>query len=215
MKTVHGWAYPDADEFMAGEMKADGTYQASHLRQALEHVTDFSCAVDGGAHVGTWSRLMAARFERVIAFEPSDDTNEALVANMTAFNCQNVEIHRAALGAVGGFIEMKLDGRGALLKNTGARYVAERHHATTPRLTLDSLGLRTLGLLKMDVEGSEPMILMGARATLARCKPIVLYENKGLCRRYGLKPTACEDLLRKADYKLLRTVGCDAIWGPA
>lgn len=219
MKTVNGWAFPDADEFMVGQMKADGTYQATHLQRALAHVTDFSCAVDGGAHVGTWSKLLALRFQKVLAFEPSPDTYEALVANMAAFACANVEARNEALGAVPGFIEMILDGRGADLKNTGARYVRDvphgRRRTSIRRLVLDELHLPTLGFLKMDVEGSEPMILMGARLTLARCKPIVLFENKGLCRRYGLKPTACQDFLTKQGYRELEAVGCDRIWGPA
>ncbi len=83
-----------------------------------------------------------------------------------------------------------------------------------PRETLDSWNLPTLGFLKLDVEGSEPLVLMGARATLARCRPIVLFENKGLCRRFGLGPSATQDVLGKAGYVLAEVAGCDQIWKP-
>lgn len=212
MKTVNGWAFPDVDEFMAGEMKADGTYQASHLRLALKHVTDWGVAIDGGAHVGTWSRLMAERFGRVIAVEPSPDTFECLVENMRAFGCSAVEARQVALGAVPGKVSMILDGPQAERKNTGGRYVGPG--SDVPQQTLDSWNLESLGFLKLDVEGSEPLVLMGARATLARCRPIVLFENKGLCRRFGLKPVAAQDVLAAAGYRELEIAGCDRIWGP-
>lgn len=213
MKVVHGWAFPDADEFMATEMKEDGTYQASHLRLAEGYVTDWTCAVDGGAHVGTWSRLMSARFTRVIAIEPSPDTFEALKVNMAAFGCVNVELQNVALGAVPGVVSMGLDARAESLKNTGGRYV--RDGGTIPRITLDSLKLQTCGFLKLDIEGSEPLAIMGARATLAKCHPIILYENKAHWRRYGFKANAMETVLAQAGYRHLCRAGLDAVWGPA
>lgn len=213
MRTVRGWAFPDDDEQMAAELGADGGYQSGHLAEALRHVTDWTAAVDGGAHVGTWSRMMATAFARVLAFEPSRDTFEALQANMAAFGCANVETVNAALGATPGAVEMAIDAQHAARRNTGARYVGGA--GSIPRVTVDSLALETLGFLKLDVEGSEPLALMGARATLERCRPVVLYENKGLWSRYGLKPDACAQLLRKAGYRRLATAGRDDIWGPA
>ncbi len=211
MKTIHGWAFPDVDQFMAAEMKADGSYQGGHLTAALQHVIDFSCAVDAGAHVGTWSRPLSARFIRVLAFEPSPDTFEALSANMDAFGCGNVELHHRALGATSGFVSMApLEPRAEAMKNTGARFVQDG--ADIPRVTIDSFNLPTLGFLKIDVEGSEPLVLEGARDTLARCKPIVLFEHKGFCRRFGYGPDAPIQILTRAGYELAEIAGKDQIW---
>jgi FkbM family methyltransferase len=213
MKTVHGWAYPDADEFMAGEMKADGTYQYSHLTRALAYVQDWALALDGGAHVGTWSRLLAAKFGVVVACEPSTDTYEALQANMAAFACTNVALHNVALGDRKGRVQMRMDGRGAQLKNTGSRYVLPG--GETHQVTIDSLNLPACGFLKLDVEGSEPAALAGATETLARHRPIVLFEDKNLWRRFGARRDAPQGLLLQAGYKHLERAGCDEIWGPA
>lgn len=218
MKVERGWAYPDIDDFMVHEMKDDGSYQAGHLRLALAHVTDWSCAVDGGAHVGTWSKPMSAKFAKVLAFEPSKDTVEALKANMQAFGCTNVEIHHAALGATAGAITMRLDGRAASLKNTGGRYAAKSvaGDVQVPRVTIDSLNLPTLGFLKLDVEGSEPYALEGALDTLARCRPIVLFENKKLWQQhFGLAADAPHQILTAAGYREIVHASCDVIWGPA
>ncbi len=211
MKQVQGWAFPDVDRFMSDEIKADGTYQASHLRMALEYVTDFTVAVDGGSHVGTWSRLLAQRFQRVVAVEPSDDTFEALSANMRKFECVNVELCHVALGAAPGSVTMILDGRALSLANTGARCV--KPGGAIPLVTIDSWNLPSLGFLKLDVEGSEVAALQGAIETLKRYKPIVLFEDKKLWRRYGHRADAVEKFLLSLGYRHLQRAGCDEIYG--
>jgi FkbM family methyltransferase len=212
VKYAYGWAFPACDEFMVNELKPDGTYQVSHLNAAMKYVTDWSVACDGGSHIGTWTRLLSTKFARVIAVEPSADTYEALVANMVTFGCTNVEALNVALGQVAGHVSMApLEPRAEALKNTGARFVAEG--GSIERITIDSLKLPSLGFLKLDIEGSEPLALLGARETLARCKPVVLYENKGLWRRFGMKPESVTQILSKSGYRQLERAGCDVIWG--
>lgn len=213
MKAVHGWQFPDVDDFMWREMKPDGSYQAGHLRMALNYVTDFSLAIDGGAHVGTWSKLMAQAFERVIAVEPSPDTFEALVANMAAFNCFNVDPKPVALGKEAGHVTMALDGRAAAASNTGGRFVQAGGEIPVERI--DDWQLPSCGFIKLDIEGSEPLALEGALETLKRCKPIVLFECKGFWRRYGLPKDAPQQVLSSLGYRELAIVKCDRIWGPA
>lgn len=213
MKAHYGWAFPDSDEFMLKELKPDGTYQASHLRMALAHVTQYGCAIDGGAHVGTWSRILSAVFARVIAVEPSADTFEALATNMQQFGCANVELKNLALGATAGRVTMVLEGKGLLMRNTGARFVTAG--GTIPCEAIDDWQLPALGFLKLDVEGSEVAVLEGAAQTIARCHPIVLFEDKGMWKRYGQKRDAPRTLLTRLGYRHLATASCDQIWGPA
>jgi FkbM family methyltransferase len=213
MKVTNGWAFPDADRFMVGEMGPGGTYQLAHLEAALRHVTDFSCAIDGGAHVGTWSRLMAGRFDRVLAFEPSADTCECLAWNMTAAGCHNVEVHRSALGQGQGRVTMALDAANAQRANTGARFA--RAGGAIPVVTIDSFKLDRLGFLKLDIEGSEPAALRGAAETIATCHPIILFENKRLwTRHFGMPKDAVARVLEGHRYQHLESISCDQIWGP-
>ncbi len=214
MKTHSSWAYPDADDFMWREMKPDGTYQASHLQTALTYVTDWSLAIDGGAHVGTWSRLMADRFSRVIAVEPSADTFEALTANMATFECVNVERRNIAIGAVAGLVSMApLEPRAEAMKNTGARFV--QLGGDIPCERIDDWALPSVGFIKLDIEGSEVDALIGASQTLTRCRPIVLFENKGFCRRFGHAKDGPQAFLASVGYRHIDTAGKDQIWGPA
>lgn len=212
MKTVSGWAYPDIDEFMAKEMQADGSYQGSHLTAAMRHVTDRRLALDGGAHVGTWSRPMSGLFDAVVAVEPSPDTFEALVENMRAFGCANVACRHVALGAAPGWVSMTWDQRAADLANTGGRYVQEQ--GDIPRITIDSLALPALGFLKLDVEGAEVDAIQGGAETIRQHRPIILFENKGFCRRYGHPKDGPQQLLTRLGYHQLEVAGKDLIYGP-
>jgi len=199
---------------MAGEMKPDGSYQRGHLERALTYVRDFSLAIDGGAHVGTWTKPMCAVFARVLAVEPSADTFEALTANVLVFGGANVTLHHAALGDTVGWVSMApLDPRAAALHNTGARFV--RPGGTIPLLRIDDWQLPSCGFIKLDIEGSEPLALEGARETLRRCQPIVLFENKGFWRhRYHQLIDAPQRVLASVGYRELDIVGKDVIWGP-
>ena len=213
MKTVHGWAYPDTDEFMAGELKADGSYQGSHLKAALAYVTDFSLAIDGGAHVGTWSKPLSQRFTQVIAVEPSADTYACLVANLAHFGITNVTARQIAIGAEAGYVSMTLTEKEQTRRNTGARYAVPG--MDVPCETIDSWQLPSLGFLKLDVEGSEVAALEGAQQTLVRCRPIVLFEDKLLWKRYGLRRDAPHQLLTRLGYRHLQRASMDEIWGSA
>lgn len=211
MKTVNGWAFPDADQFMVGELQFDGTYQSANLREALRFVTEFGCAIDGGAHVGTWSKLMAEAFEKVVAFEPAADTFECLLENLKAF--EQVQCEPYALGAESGGVSMVLDAANEARSNTGGRRI--QAGGDIPTRTIDSYQLQRVGFIKLDIEGSEPMALQGATDTITRCRPIVLFENKRLWNRYfGLPKNAVTEILEGHGYRLLSQMSCDQIWGP-
>ena len=132
---------------------------------------------------------------------------------MQAFGCSNMELHQVALGQSPGFVSMTWDDRAAALANTGGRYVQDG--GAIPRITIDSLSLPSLGFLKLDVEGAEVDALEGGRTTILRCHPIVLFENKGFCRRFGYPKDGPQRLLRGLGYRELCVVGKDVIWGMA
>lgn len=215
MKFKHGWAFPDGDEFMINELKDDGTYQSSHLDRALAFVTDHTVAIDGGAHVGTWSRRLSPHFDRIIAVEPSTDTFEALTHNMATFECGNVECRQVAIGASHGRVNLILDGKFAAIKNTGARYMKrDDAQGAVPLEPIDAWQLPSLGFLKLDVEGAECLALQGARDTLRRCRPIVLFEDKGWWKRFDQPRQAPHTFLSSIGYRHVLRVSMDEIWGP-
>lgn len=145
-----------------------------HLDAALVHVKSFRTAIDGGAHRGIWSRVLAGKFQRVIAFEPCAENFNLLAAS-------GAECYAAALGD-----QQKRVGLKPGAENTGQWHVADGHSVNM--LTVDSLELTDIDFIKLDVEGYELFALHGAQETIQRCRPVVMIEENGLCRRYGVEP---------------------------
>ena len=80
-------------------------------------------------------------------------------------------------------------------------------------MPLDHLALVDVDFIKIDVEGYEPFALRGAKNTLVRCRPVVLFEDKWHWKRYGLPAKAPHDFLLSLGAREIDRVGKDAIWG--
>jgi FkbM family methyltransferase len=185
MKQVCGIWLPDEDEHFA-EMMARvppqdyrgqevGLYQHDKLEMALSFTRGRDVAVDVGAHVGFWSMWLALEFREVVAFEPCHEHAECFTRNTSG-----VTLHRQALGAA-----ICETGIARDPENSGKAHVS-RSGRPADMTTLDSFGLETLDLLKIDVEGFESAVLMGGVQTIARCRPVVVVEDNGQGARYDL-----------------------------
>jgi FkbM family methyltransferase len=140
--------------------------------------------VDAGANIGLFS-LMAARLVgptgRVLAVEPGEESLARLDANLALNQLPQVKVIRAALGAEPGAARLFHVPLGddpqaySLLPESGATE-SEAVPVTTLDLLAEQEGLTRLDCFKLDVEGAEPMIIAGSRATLARFRPIVIFE---------------------------------------
>lgn len=193
------WALPEADSYFGPMLAQDPRgFQIDHLDAALKHCTQFRTAVDGGAHVGTWSASMAKRFNRVMAFEPAKDTFACLSENL--HEAANVDLYPVALGAV------RCSGRimddPTRPGNTGARHLNVTAAGETDILPLDGFELSDLDFLKLDVEGYELHALQGAAETLKRCWPVVLIECKRFKPpRFGVDTEAAARYLLDMGYR--------------
>lgn len=197
MKKVNGIWLPDEDRYFTEILKYDSVFQSDRLEKALDHVTDWSIAVDGGAHVGTWVRGMCDRFYKVIAVEPDASNHECLTRNV--FVCTNVSIINKALGKESGkVVSIKWDDKHSRAGNTGSKYVSYDDSGSVKTMTIDELQLPSLGFLKLDVEGAEYDALLGAKETILKYKPVVFIESKpGYARRFGSTDGACLRLLKE------------------
>ena len=184
----HRWVLPAADTYFAPRLTDEG-FEIEKLKAALKHVKQFRCAVDGGAHIGTWTRELARHFVRVIAFEPAFDSYTCLIANCGKL--ANVDFPCAALGDTYGRGAMRDDATRP--GNTGARYLGPGEEVGI--VPLDEFELRDLDFLKLDLEGYELHALIGAAHTLRSCRPVVLIEEKYFGGRYGVKEGAALRLL--------------------
>lgn len=219
MKRAGKFWVPDEEEIQLKAL-ADGGWQLDHLDRALAHVKDFGIAIDGGAHVGSWTMRMAEKFKQVHAFEPSPPTYECLNANMSEWGAAHKDIdvfialHKCALGEAAGMAGMGEDGKYSNGGNTGGRYLLPGIAGTIRVRSLDSFGLAGCDFLKLDVEGFELYALQGARAVIEEFRPIVQIEVKHrMAQRYGLAADRAGLYLRKLGMRIIDKIGSDEVWG--
>jgi FkbM family methyltransferase len=205
MQIVSGIFLPDDDTHFADQLRIspliDGkaTYQLRKYLKARDFVAAFGLTVDVGAHVGLWSRVMAMDFRRVVAFEPVGTHRECFVENMHGHG--NVEL-----------LPFAVSDRATTLRitqpsgNTGNAHVsaASGDGAGSPRdevttaIVLDHYALPArVDLLKIDVEGFETKVILGAEALIKRDRPVVIVEQKpAMAERYGFKQYDARNLLK-------------------
>ena len=163
------------------------------LSMRRQHFGPGVVAIDGGANVGVhtieWARHMHG-WGRVIAFEAQEAVFYALAGNIALNNCWNATARWSALGEQEGFIDVPEPdylspgsfGSLEVRQRAGTEFIGQKVSyqaqdcVRTPMQPIDAWNLERLDFLKLDVEGMEQEVLRGARATLARCKPIILVE---------------------------------------
>ncbi|MCB1914562.1 MAG: FkbM family methyltransferase [Rhodocyclaceae bacterium] len=137
-------------------------------------------AVDAGANIGCLTLAMAHSVGaggRVHAFEPQPAAFELLRANLSMNRLDQVAAHRAGLGAGAGHRVMALPDT-TRPGNFGATTLqAQGPGETVAVTTIDALALPACRLIKADVQGMEREVLLGARATIDRHRPVLYLEN--------------------------------------
>jgi hypothetical protein len=150
-------------------------------------VIAIDCGANIGVHTIEWARLMHSWGE-VIAFEAQEKIFYALAGNIAINNCLNVTARLAAVGSHCSSIQIpELNylipssyGSFELNKRENNEYIGQdidyKKTTTVPLLSIDSLNLKRLDFIKIDVEGMEEEVLEGARRTIEKHHPNMIIE---------------------------------------
>lgn len=163
-------------------------------------VQDGWTVLDVGAGIGDFAvrAAKAAPSGRVFAFEPAADAFALLGENLARNGVKNVVARREALGAPGEAAAVR-DSGSVRSRTVPAGASGDPNEVPTSSLddVLARLGLESCDLLKLDVEGAEERILLGASAeTLRRVRHVVLevHEDGEGAGRAGLLSSRLEEL---------------------
>lgn len=178
--------FVDLADHVIGLSIVRGNYEpdeAAFMRRVLR---PGDTAIDVGAHIGFFTMQMAAAVGaegRVYAFEPFDANAELLERSIVENRfADRIVFQRAAVGAVSGtatltFPRETLNTGGAYLLRAGTPPLTGNLRKDVPAVTLDAIErMQPVRLIKMDVEGAEPMVLRGAEQLLAHDRPTILSE---------------------------------------
>jgi FkbM family methyltransferase len=147
------------------------------------------CGANIGAHTIEWARHMHG-WGQVLAFEPQERIFYALAGNIALNNCLNASARWVALGRENTTIKIPAPnylipssfGSLELKQTASTEFIGqdisydEQRMVPVAQISIDSLALPRVDLMKIDVEGMELEVLAGAQATLEKYKPVLMVE---------------------------------------
>jgi FkbM family methyltransferase len=203
IEKINGFWVPSNDVHIEDWKKNKDFTQSKCLEKFINYCENkslkFNHVLDIGAWVGTWTMKINSFCGRVIAFEPDPLHYECLVKNVP----DNVETHQLAVGNDSKMISLSQD------DFTQAKRVLG--DGTIPMVTIDSLNLDDVDLIKIDVEGFEMEVLKGAENTLKNVDYLMIELNNN-AKKYGSSNLEIEKHLRKSGYEILIKAWPDVVW---
>ncbi|EDP66297.1 SAM-dependent methyltransferase [alpha proteobacterium BAL199] len=204
---------PAPDRYIRQAIQITGEYSGAEidLYQALLRPSDV--AIDVGANVGVFSIAIGQSVGpsgRVLAFEPQPPIYEFLKRNISRSELEHVQMIRAIVArrdGVAEFIDVQTlpEGEevnfGGLGVHSSIRRRFGRFVPTDVRC-IDGMALDRCDFIKIDAEGTEGAVVVGATATIARCRPVVSFE----CDRPDVAGPLVDTFLA-AGYRLWRFRG--------
>lgn len=174
-----------ADTMLGRILWTEGGFEQGELEATLRLAKPGTSAFDVGANVGLFTVVMSRAVGpsgRVLAIEPVAGTVHQLRLNLQRNQCTNVEVIQGAAAAVPGDIPLYLTDDPAL-HSAGGEPISGHPMIRTinaTAYTLDELwiasGRPAVSLVKIDVEGAEEAVLLGALQMIGSCRPALIIE---------------------------------------
>lgn len=153
---------------------ANYAYEWNVKKFVYKHIKDYDIFLDIGSNIGTYCIIPAIEGLKVYGFEPVKSNYETLVTNIKLNNFENlVSVYPIALGKTNSSANFTLD-----MVNTGASHLTEytdiAEYIANPEFEdieivkfddfVEKLNIDPAAriMIKIDVEGMEPDVLIGA-----------------------------------------------------
>jgi FkbM family methyltransferase len=170
------------DAVIGRSLRLYGEFAGDEVDSILTFLRPGDHVLDLGANIGVHSLAFAqivGPTGRVISVEPQHYCFQLLSANVTLNQLAQVHALRAAVGETRGACAVpRIDPTHR--HNAGATTVSTTTQTqgqdVVPMITVDSLALARCDLIKIDTEGFEDRVLMGAQATLQAHRPVLYAE---------------------------------------
>jgi len=186
-----GYDFPLAvwsDDWLTYSMARTGSYELTQkhflAQSVFPRLDPLGVAVDVGSNVGTYSLFLARHFDRVFAFDPSEDACQLLAVSLHGNSIKNVQVTNAALGAEPSSVLLVIPEE-EVANRGGARLIpldvslGEGPAGSLVEVVVGDAALSDaspVSYIKIDVEGAEADVLRGLHGTLERERPVISVE---------------------------------------
>jgi FkbM family methyltransferase len=208
----------DPEEWLQIDLRAFGHLEPRTTALFERILRPGDAYVDVGAHVGYHS-LVAARLVgeggRIFSIDPQPYNCAKILANAELNGFANITVIAAAVDEADGFASLRIQSRQdkARLTLSGPGVNDGALTFVVPKITLrwllETYKLRTLNLLKIDVEGFELEVLKGAGDAIRAIENIVFEVLSG---EDADRTQAIETMLRDFGFQMFDVDG--AAWRP-
>ena len=168
VKTVDGYQFVIREGFVR-DMLAVDVEELLIVKAIHELAGTNKILVDVGAHVGTHTVRAAKDYADVFAIEPNPENLQVLRQNIKLNDLKNVSVFEYACGASTG--EVFLSGN-----DSDSFVIADSTCRCVGMLPLDSL-VSSAHVVKIDVEGFEEQVVLGAQRLIKECRPVFVIEH--------------------------------------
>tara|TARA_B100001057_G_C22623237_1_gene861409 strand:+ start:159 stop:854 length:696 start_codon:yes stop_codon:yes gene_type:complete len=155
------------------------------IGQTTPYLNKFKNTLDIGAATGMYSSHFAEHSKSVICFEAVPPVYEQLKKIKEKHN--NVITHNLAVSNEVGLLDFYVDDK--RLSNSSFQNLVEGQKIQVETTTIDSLKLVDVGFIKVDVEGVELDVLVGANDTIEEYKPTCMVEVYAKFNKYPVETT--------------------------
>lgn len=146
--------------------------------QNLYNIPRGRFALDCGAAFGSEAIMFQSMYEEIHCFEPYKYNFKLLSKNIQFYD--NIKVHNIALSNISGRTTFFNYDRGSGVGNIRQVGIRKTYNVIGRSLvackTLDQFGFRHVGFIKIDVEGAEKYLLLGAKETLEKNSPLIKIE---------------------------------------
>jgi FkbM family methyltransferase len=214
VETVEGFRLhlDPLDHAIGYSLSLSGSYEPEVTATVKALLRPGSTFVDVGANIG-WYSLLAAGLVgptgRVVAVEPNPANVALLEAGAKDNGLTNITALTMAVADAPGVLALETDGsNGRIIPVPGPPAQPVRASYVVAAQSLDSVlaqcQVSRVHLVKLDVEGAEPLVLKGAQQVLARDQPVLVSEFYPLALDLAPWGGAVEFLamLRELGYRL-------------
>lgn len=181
-KTKYGYCiYNKNDMYVGKSIELYGEYCDAEAQMLEQICHDGDVVVEVGANIGTHTVMLAKKVGKngkVFAFEPQRIIFQTLCGNLAINSLLNVYAYPYAVGEQNGMVKIPPVDYSTIGNFGGISVNNKSQGEDTNLIALDSFfKLSSLRLLKIDVEGMEKEVLLGAKNLITTFKPVIYIEN--------------------------------------